>query len=164
MTAVRVAILSRKPSLHSTDRLRAAGIARGHDVARDRLLRCYMNIAARRPRIMYQGQELPPPDAIVPRIGCSHAIYGTAVVRQFQMLGAVAANDAEAILRSHDKLRCLQLLAAEGIELPATGCALARRPVGHVRGSEPGAAGGQVAGRHAGAARSWPRRGRRPGR
>ncbi len=89
-------------------------------------LRCYMNIAARRPRIMYQGQELPPPDAIVPRIGCSRAIYGTAVVRQFQMLGAVAANDAEAILRSHDKLRCLQLLAAEGIELPATGCASSR--------------------------------------
>ena len=124
---MRVAILSRKPSLYSTERLRTAGVARGHDVRVIDYLRCYMNITALRPTVMYQGQELPPLDAIIPRIGCSHAIYGTAVVRQFQMLDVLSANDSEAILRSHDKLRCLQLLAAEGIELPSTGCAHSSR-------------------------------------
>ena len=136
---MRVAILSRKTSLHSTERLRAAGIVRGHDVRVIDYLRCYMNIRAQRPRIMYQGQELPKLDAVIPRIGCSHAIYGTAVVRQFQMLGAVSANDSEAILRSHDKLRCLQLLAASGIELPATGCAHSRGDLsGMFEGVSPG--------------------------
>jgi ribosomal protein S6--L-glutamate ligase len=112
--------------LHSTERLRAAGAARGHDVRVIDYLRCYMNITALRPTVMYQGQVLPPLDAIIPRIGCSHAIYGTAVVRQFEMLGVLPANDSESILNSHDKLRCLQLLAARGIELPSTGFAHAR--------------------------------------
>ena len=58
-----------------------------------------MNITALRPTVMYQGQVLPPLDAIIPRIGCSHAIYGTAVVRQFEMLGVLLANDSEAITR-----------------------------------------------------------------
>jgi ribosomal protein S6--L-glutamate ligase len=70
---------------------------------------------------MYQGKDLPALDAIIPRIGCSHAVYGTAVVRQFEMLDVLSANDSESITRAHDKLRCLQLLAASGIELPSTG-------------------------------------------
>ncbi len=124
---MRVAILSRKPSLHSTDRLRVAGAVRGHDVQVIDYLRCYMNITSLRPSVMYQGRQLPPLDAIIPRIGASHAIYGAAVVRQFEMLGVQSANHSDAITRSHDKLRCLQLLAAHGIELPSTGFAHSNR-------------------------------------
>jgi ribosomal protein S6--L-glutamate ligase len=126
---VRLAVLSRNPSLHSTERLRAAGAARGHDVQVIDYLRCYMNITSLRPTVMYQGKELPALDAVIPRIGCSHTVYGTAVVRQFEMLGAASTNDPEAITRSHDKLRCLQLLAAAGLELPSTGFAHASRDI-----------------------------------
>ena len=62
-------------------------------------------------------------DAVIPRIGASHTFYGTAVVRQFEMMGVFAANASQAISRSRDKLRCLQLLSKRGIGLPVTGFA-----------------------------------------
>jgi ribosomal protein S6--L-glutamate ligase len=46
--------------------------------------------------------------------------YGTAVLRQFEMMGAYTPNSSDAILRARDKLRCHQLLAGQGIGLPAT--------------------------------------------
>jgi ribosomal protein S6--L-glutamate ligase len=125
--AVKVAILSRKPSLPATERLRAAGLARGHDVQVIDYLRCYMNISAARPTILYRGAPLPHFDAVIPRIGASHTVYGTAVVRQFEILSVATANGSDAISRAHDKLRSLQILAAEGIGLPSTGFAHSSR-------------------------------------
>ena len=90
-------------------------------------LRCYMNISAVRPTILYRGAPLPDFDAVIPRIGASHTVYGTAVVRQFEILGVATANGSEAIARAHDKLRSLQMLAAEGIGLPSTGFAHSSR-------------------------------------
>jgi ribosomal protein S6--L-glutamate ligase len=127
VTVVKVAILSRKPSLFATERLRAAGLARGHEVQVIDYLRCYMNISAVRPTILYRGETLPEFDAVIPRIGASHTVYGTAVVRQFEILGVATANDSDAISRAHDKLRSLQLLAAQGIGLPSTGFAHSSR-------------------------------------
>ncbi|HEX4144256.1 MAG TPA: 30S ribosomal protein S6--L-glutamate ligase [Pirellulales bacterium] len=124
---MKVAILSRKPSLFATERLRAAGQARGHEVQVIDYLRCYMNISPVRPTILYRGQALPEFDAVIPRIGASHTVYGTAVVRQFEILGVATANGSDAIARAHDKLRSLQLLAAEGIGLPSTGFAHSSR-------------------------------------
>ncbi len=86
-------------------------------------LRCYMNIASHRPTVVYQQKQLEDFDAIIPRIGASKTFYGTAVVRQFEMMGVFTANESQAISRSRDKLRCLQLLAREGIGLPVTGFA-----------------------------------------
>jgi ribosomal protein S6--L-glutamate ligase len=119
---MRIAILSRRPSLYSTQRLKEAGKARGHDVSVVDYLRCYMDIASRRPQVVYQGSPLQV-DAIIPRIGASNTFYGTAVVRQFEMMGVFVANESQAISRSRDKLRSLQLLARGGIGLPVTGCA-----------------------------------------
>lgn len=120
---MRIAILSRKPSLYSTRRLKEAGLKRGHHVRIIDYLRCYMNIASRRPTVMFEGKNLENFDAIIPRIGASNTFYGTAVVRQFEMMGVFPANESQAITRSRDKLRCLQLLAREGIGLPITGFA-----------------------------------------
>ena len=39
------------------------------------------------------------------------------------MMGVFAANESQAISRSRDKLRSLQLLARDGIGLPVTGFA-----------------------------------------
>lgn len=117
---MKIGILSRKSSLYSTSRLREAAEKRGHTVAVLDYSRCYMNITTHSPKVLYGGksQEF---DAIIPRIGASMTFYGTAVVRQFEMMGVFSANESQAIARSRDKLRALQLLSAEGIGLPVTG-------------------------------------------
>jgi ribosomal protein S6--L-glutamate ligase len=100
---MRIAILSRRPSLYSTTRLKEAGKNRGHEMFIVDYLRCYMDITSRRPQVIYQGEPLKV-DAIIPRIGASNTFYGTAVVRQFEMMGVFVANESQAISRSRDKL------------------------------------------------------------
>lgn len=120
---MKIAILSRDGSLYSTRRLMEAGEERGHTMQIIDYLRCYMNITSHRPQLIYQGKPMNDFDAVVPRIGASKTFYGTAVVRQFEMMGVFPANESQGISRSRDKLRCLQLLARKGIGLPVTGFA-----------------------------------------
>ncbi|HKJ86197.1 MAG TPA: 30S ribosomal protein S6--L-glutamate ligase [Spirochaetia bacterium] len=120
---MRIAILSRNAHLYSTSRLAAAARERGHEVLVIDPLQCYMNITSRNPSIHYRGEVLNEIDAIIPRIGASITFYGTAVVRQFEMIGVYSVNESVAITRSRDKLRSLQLLARKGIGLPVTGFA-----------------------------------------
>ncbi|EGR2795122.1 ribosomal protein S6 modification protein [Vibrio navarrensis] len=120
---MRIAILSRNESLYSTTRLKQAGEARGHQVDVIDTLHCYMDITSNNPKIRYKGEELPEYDAVIPRIGASVTFYGTAVVRQFEMMGTFCINESVAISRSRDKLRSLQLLSRKGIGLPRTGFA-----------------------------------------
>ena len=120
---MKIAILSRNRRLYSTRRLVEAGEARGHEVQVVDTLRCYMNMATAKPSIHYRGENLSGFDAVVPRIGASISFYGTAVVRQFEMMGVYSLNESVAITRSRDKLRSLQLLAKKGIGLPVTGFA-----------------------------------------
>lgn len=120
---MKIAILSQDASLYSTRRLKEAGEARGHDMRVINYLRCYMNITAHKPTVMYQGKPLENFDAIIPRIAASKTFYGTAIVRQFEVMDVFSANDSQAISRSRDKLRCLQILSREGIGLPVTGFA-----------------------------------------
>ena len=120
---MKIGILSRNPELYSTRRLLEAAEQRGHEAKLLNHLLCYMSIASHRPSIHYGGKELENPDAIIPRIGASVTFYGTAVVRQFEMMGVYCLNESVAISRSRDKLRSLQLLARKGIGLPVTGFA-----------------------------------------
>jgi ribosomal protein S6--L-glutamate ligase len=124
---MKIGILSRNSQLYSTRRLLEAGVERGHEVKVIDTLRCYMTIASQRPTIHYKGEELTGFDAIIPRIGASITFYGTAVVRQFEMMGVYSVNESVAISRSRDKLRSLQLLARKGIGLPVTGFAHSTR-------------------------------------
>lgn len=117
---MKIAILSRDASLYSSTRLREAAERRGHEVKVVDYLRCYLNITSRHPTVQFQGRELEGFDAVIPRIGASHTFYGTAVVRQFELMGTFAANESQAITRSRDKLRSLQLLSRSGIGLPVT--------------------------------------------
>jgi ribosomal protein S6--L-glutamate ligase len=120
---VKIAILSRNRSLYSTRRLVEAAEKRGHSVRVIDVLRCYMNIVPHSPEIHYRGYKLERFDAVIPRIGASVTFYGTAVVRQFEMMGIYCLNESIAINRARDKLRTLQLLARRGIGLPTTGFA-----------------------------------------
>ena len=119
---MKIGILSRDGKLYSTRRLREAAQERGHEVSVIDYLRCYMNIAAHNPTVIFGGKELHF-DAIIPRIGATHTFYGTAVVRQFEMKGVFTVNDNQGIVRARDKLRSLQLLARDGIGLPVSGFA-----------------------------------------
>jgi len=120
---MKVAILSRNAQLYSTRRLVEAAIARGHEVKVLDVLRCYMNITSHQPGIHYRGEKLETFDAVIPRIGASVTFYGTAVLRQFEMMNVFPLNESVAVTRSRDKLRSLQLLARKGIGLPVTGFA-----------------------------------------
>ena len=117
---MNIAILSRNAQLYSTRRLKEAAEQRGHTVRVVDYLRCVIDITSHRPAIVYGGQKLEGIDAVIPRIGATHTFYGTAVVRQFEMMGVYPAVESQAISRSRDKLRSLQLLAAEGVGLPVT--------------------------------------------
>lgn len=117
-----IGILSRKSSLYSTSRLVEAARDAGHNVRVIDYLRCYMDITSARSKVRYRGEELLF-DAIIPRIGASYTFYGTAVVRQFEMMDVYPLVTSQAISRSRDKLRSLQLLARAGVGLPVTGFA-----------------------------------------
>ena len=120
---MKIAVLSRDSKLYSTRRLLEAGRERGHEMEIVDTLRCYMNMATAKPSIRYRGEPLDNFDAVMPRIGASITFYGTAVVRQFEMMGVYAVNESVAIARSRDKLRSMQLLARRDIGLPVTGFA-----------------------------------------
>jgi ribosomal protein S6--L-glutamate ligase len=117
---VKIAILSRNSKLYSTARLVEAARARGHRVRVLDPLRCYMRIAPGDFAVHYKGRALADYDAVIPRVGASITFYGTAVLRQFEMMGVYTPNSSDAILRARDKLRCLQMLARENIGLPTT--------------------------------------------
>ncbi len=118
---MKIAILTRGPKLYSTRRLVEAAVHHGHEVQLINPLRCYMNIISHNPTIHYRGEALPKFDAVFPRIGASITFYGTALVRQFEMMGIYCVNRSMGITRSRDKLRCLQLLSSKGLGLPITG-------------------------------------------
>ena len=120
---MKICILSRKKELYSTTRLFEAAEELNHEVKVVNPLRCYMNITSHKPSIHFKGEPLEGFDAIIPRIGASITFFGTAVVRQFEMMGVYSVNESVAISRSRDKLRSMQLLARKGIGLPVTGFA-----------------------------------------
>lgn len=120
---MKIAILSRDAGLWSCRRLKEAALKRGHRVEILDPLSCYMNINPSAPSVHYKGQRLPWFDAVIPRIGSAITYYGTAVLRQFEMLGSYPLNESVAITRARDKLQALQLLARQGIDLPITGIA-----------------------------------------
>jgi ribosomal protein S6--L-glutamate ligase len=120
---MKIGLLSRNANLYSTNRLKEAAEERGHEVRVIDYLRCVMDITSHKPAIRYAGHELEGYDAIIPRIGATHTFYGTAVVRQFEMMNVFPTNESQGISRSRDKLRSLQLLSRNGIGLPVTGIA-----------------------------------------
>ena len=117
---MKIAILSRNPRLYSTRRLVEAGREAGHVVRVLDPLRCYMRIANDGVEIHYRGKSVLKVDAVIPRIGASVTKYGTAVLKQFELMGVYTPNESQAILTARDKLRTHQVLCAQGIGLPDT--------------------------------------------
>lgn len=117
---MKIAVLSRNPKLYSTRRLLEAIEQKGHEGVIIDHLKCDILVEESGPSIYYQGEKLVDVDAIIPRIGASVTFYGTAVVRQFEMMKVFSAVSSLAITRSRDKLRSLQILSRSGIGMPKT--------------------------------------------
>lgn len=117
---MKIALLTRNPKLFSHQRLIEAAEKRGHEIVPIDYLRCYMNITSKKPELRYLGEKLTGFDAAIPRIAASHTFFGLAVLRQFEVMGVYPLNESVAIGRSRDKLRSLQILARDGINLPVT--------------------------------------------
>lgn len=117
---MNIVILSRDPKLYSTRRLVEAGEKRGHTMRVLDHLKCNLVIEKKNPKIIYNGEEITDVQAVIPRIGASVTFYGTAVVRQFEMMGVFTAVESQALVRSRDKLRSLQILSRAGLGLPKT--------------------------------------------
>jgi ribosomal protein S6--L-glutamate ligase len=117
---MRIVILSRNKNLYSTRRLVEAAQQRGHDVMVVDHMKCTLAIEQGRPHIYYDGKEITDVQGVIPRIGASATFYGTAVVRQFEMMKIFTAVESQALVRSRDKLRSLQILARAGIGIPKT--------------------------------------------
>jgi ribosomal protein S6--L-glutamate ligase len=120
---MKIGILSRNRKLYSTRRLVEAALERGHEVHVLDTLKCYMDINSAKPMIYYKGEPLEGYDAVIPRIGASITEYGTAVIRQFEMMGVYCLTESIPLGRSRDKLRALQLLSRKGVGMPVTGFA-----------------------------------------
>lgn len=113
-------ILSRNSQLYSTRRLVEAGLKRGHSVEVVDPLKCDLIIEKKNPTVYYKGRKLETTDAIIPRIGASITYYGTAVVRQFEMMNTFTTTTSQALVVSRDKLRSLQILSKSRLGLPKT--------------------------------------------
>ena len=117
---MKLVILSRGKTIYSTKRLVEAAEKRGHEVLQLDHMKCVLGIEKGRPHIYYGGKEVTGVNAVIPRIGASVTFYGAAVLRQFEMMKIFTAVESQALVRSRDKLRSLQLLARAGMGMPKT--------------------------------------------
>jgi ribosomal protein S6--L-glutamate ligase len=117
---MKIAVLSRNKNLYSTRRILEAGEARGHEMLLLDHMKCVLVIEQGRPHIYFNGKEIVGVNAVIPRIGASATFYGSAVVRQFEMMKIFTAVESQALVRSRDKLRTLQILARAGLGIPKT--------------------------------------------
>lgn len=128
---LRIAILSRNPRAYSTRRLREACVGRGHQPKVLNTLRFSMEVEQGQPQLFFKNKRLSRYDAVVPRIGASITMYGTAVVRQFEQMGVFTLNSSTAISVSRDKLRSIQILSRHNLGIPPTAFVRDRRSVLH---------------------------------
>jgi ribosomal protein S6--L-glutamate ligase len=117
---MNLVVLSRNVKLYSTRRLVEAAQNRGHEIRVIDHSKCDLVIEKKKPKVLYRGEEITGVNAVIPRIGASVTFYGTAVVRQFEMMNVFTAVESQALVRSRDKLRSLQILSRAGLGLPKT--------------------------------------------
>ena len=117
---MKIWVLSRDATLYSTNRLVEEAEKRGHEVKVVDYLGCNVMIETGVPSLYIRNKMEDMPDAIIPRIGASKTYFGSAVVRQFEMMGVFTSVKSQAIVRSRDKLRSMQILSKYGIGLPKT--------------------------------------------
>lgn len=121
---MKIGLLVSEDGLYSHRRFQEAAEQRGHELKIINLTECFVTISSSNPKIYYQqGELLNDLDVVIPRIEPNITFFGTAILRQFEMLGVYPLNSSMGVLRARDKLRSLQILEKEGIPMPTTGFA-----------------------------------------
>lgn len=129
---MKIAILSRNPNLYSTSRLKAAGIARGHEMLVIDHTKCYIVNESSEPAVYYGNERIEGVNAIIPRIGASVTFYGASIIRQFEMMKTFSTVKSVALTRSRDKLRSIQILSREHLGIPKTAFAKHPKDIPHL--------------------------------
>lgn len=117
---MKLTILSRAATIPSTRRLCEAARLRGHQVRVLNPVKVEMHLDGRASDLYYRRKKLSRCDVVIPRIAQSISNYGLAVVNQYALRGAQLMNNAQAIAQARNTMRCLQLLSANGIDIPRT--------------------------------------------
>lgn len=117
---MKLVLLSRSRSIPSTRRLMDAAKARDHQVRVLNPTEVSVRLGLKKSGLVYRQKSIKVPDVVIPRIASSIASYGLAVVDQFQSHGSLVLNSARGIGLSRNPARCLQRLAAAGLDIPAT--------------------------------------------
>jgi len=117
---MKIVILSRPNRKNGADRLLEAALKRGHQAKIIDYTRCYCNVVKSKPQVYYEGKPLEGIDAIIPRISIISQSYGSAIIRQFEMMNVFSTTGSLAFIRTRDKLRSMQLLARHDIDIPKT--------------------------------------------
>lgn len=120
MGRLRIGLLSRGASSYSNKRLVEAARARGHSIEHLDTTRFALVVDGDGGELRLKGRPLPKLDAVIPRVGTSMTLVGTAIVRQLEHQGVLVQNGSHAITVARDKLRALQVLSRNGIPIPRT--------------------------------------------
>ena len=125
---MKLLMLCREPRLYSCRRLKQAAEANGHHMDILDPNRCLIKLQQTPPHfaLYYQPDVesapylLPQYDAVLPRFGTGSMQMGCAVLHYFQALNVPCLNHADAFVKARDKWLSLQLLLANGIEVPTS--------------------------------------------
>lgn len=81
----------------------------------------YQIVLGRQAPFLYRnGRNIHDVDVVLPRMGSSIHNHGLAVITQFEMLGVPVVNPAMSIIRTRNKLRCIQLMTRSDVDIPRT--------------------------------------------
>ncbi|GAB3167101.1 30S ribosomal protein S6--L-glutamate ligase [Telluribacter humicola] len=117
---MKIAVLSTNPDLYSTRRLVEAIKTKGHEAVVIDHTKCFLIVEGGKPSVIYKNELITDIDAIIPRIGSSVTAFGCSVVRQFELMKVFSTVKSQAITRSRDKLRSMQILTKAGVDIPKT--------------------------------------------
>ncbi|MFG0247753.1 MAG: 30S ribosomal protein S6--L-glutamate ligase [Phycisphaeraceae bacterium JB051] len=115
---MKIAILTRNPRGYSVRRFKQAAKERGHTAQSLDPLKFALHVESDHPAMSYKGKAVGTYHAVIPRVGASIGLYGTAVVRQFEQMGVYTLNPSHAISTARDKLRSLQIFSRHTIGMP----------------------------------------------
>lgn len=115
-----IKIISKNPKAYSTKRLVEVASARHHEVEVINPFNCELIIEKKNSKILFEGKKIENVDAVIPRIGISDTFYGSALVRQFELMKVFTTAESQALTCSRDRLRSLQMLSNAGMGLPKT--------------------------------------------
>ncbi len=118
---MKLILLASNPDLYSNKRLVEVARARGHQIEFVNVGDCYIKVACNNGEVFYdEGKKMERVDHVITRIKPAMTFYGTAIIRQFEVMGINCFNKSEAITKSRDKLHTLQILSQYGLDVPVT--------------------------------------------